>query len=126
LVETSVAFTFALGTNAPDGSLTVPLMDPRKVWAFAATTTVRRTNNTKSNRLMFSLRNNSFENNCCERRDCDDQKIAEWISGIAPMLLARRKPILEVERRTPDCLFATNPFSSGIHPFSWADTPADP
>src|SRR5215469_16403984 len=116
LVETSVAFTFALGTYAPDGSLTVPLMDPRQVWAFAATATARKTTNTKSNRLMFSLRNNSFENNCCERRDCDDQKIAEWISGVALVRLIRRNPILELEKRTPHCLFATNPVSSGIHP----------
>src|SRR6516225_7395220 len=100
-VAISVAFTFALGTNAPDGSLTVPLMDPRQVWAFAATATARKTTNRKSNRLMFSLRNNSFENKCCERRDCDDQKIAEWISAIAPVRLIRRNPILEVERRTP-------------------------
>src|SRR5215472_827178 len=101
LVETSVAFTFALGTNAPDGSLTVPLMDPRQVWAFAATATARKTTNTKSNRLIFSLSHNSFENNCCERRDCDDQKIAECISGIAPVRLIWRNPILEVERKTP-------------------------
>ena len=34
-VAFSVALTLALGTNAPDGSNTVPLMAPRKVCALA-------------------------------------------------------------------------------------------
>src|SRR5690242_9805087 len=49
-VVVSVALTVALGTTPPDGSVTVPLMAPRKVWALAATasenamriTTIRR------------------------------------------------------------------------------------
>src|SRR5215469_13125607 len=36
-VAISVALTVALGTLPPDGSTTVPLMLPRKVWAFTAT-----------------------------------------------------------------------------------------
>src|SRR5215467_3097980 len=36
-VAISVALTAALGTTPPDGSVTVPLIEPRKVWAFAAT-----------------------------------------------------------------------------------------
>src|SRR5215467_5677519 len=36
-VAVSVALTVAFGTTPPDGSVTVPLMVPRKVWAFAAT-----------------------------------------------------------------------------------------
>src|SRR5262249_61094490 len=99
--------------------------DPRQVWAFAATAPVRRTTNTKSNRLIFSLSDNSFENNCCERRDCDDQKIAECISGIAPVRLIRRNPILEVEIRTPTASFLRTRSAQVFTPFLWAGTPAD-
>src|SRR5579859_1072280 len=51
-VATSVALTCAFGTTAPDGSLTVPLMAPRNVWALAAIVTLSRTNKLKSRNLI--------------------------------------------------------------------------
>src|SRR5579859_4391836 len=54
-VATSVALTCAFGTTAPDGSLTVPLMAPRNVWALAAIVTLSRTNKTKSRHLILHL-----------------------------------------------------------------------
>src|SRR5882724_13155386 len=51
-VEDSVAFTAALGTTAPDGSVTVPLMAPRHVWASAATASERTKSITKTRRFI--------------------------------------------------------------------------
>src|SRR6266850_2417261 len=51
-VEFSVAFTVALGTTAPDGSVTIPLMEPRNVWAFAATASERTTRIAKTKRFI--------------------------------------------------------------------------
>src|SRR6266849_3391226 len=48
-VAVSVAFTCAFGTELPDGSVTVPLMAPRNVWAFAAKLKVRITSTTRNN-----------------------------------------------------------------------------
>src|SRR6266436_5858199 len=51
-VADSVAFTAALGTTAPDGSVTVPLMAPRNVWAFAATASERTKRIAKTKRFI--------------------------------------------------------------------------
>src|SRR5882672_4547480 len=51
-VVLSVAFTAALGTTAPEGSVTVPLMAPRNVWAFAATASERTTRIAKTRRFI--------------------------------------------------------------------------
>src|SRR6266481_5210138 len=51
-VVLSVAFTVALGTTAPEGSVTVPLMAPRNVWAFAATASERATRIAKTRRFI--------------------------------------------------------------------------
>src|SRR6266478_598680 len=47
-----VAFTWAFGTTAPEGSTTVPLMEPRNVWAFAATASERTTRIAKTKRFI--------------------------------------------------------------------------
>ncbi len=52
-VVLSVAFTCAFGTELPDGSVTVPLMAPRNVCAFAPTPNVKITNNARNNRLIL-------------------------------------------------------------------------
>src|SRR5260370_33279148 len=52
-VAVSVAFTCAFGTEPPDGSVTVPLMAPRNVCAFAPTPNVKITNNARNNRLIL-------------------------------------------------------------------------
>src|SRR5882724_11696911 len=64
LVADSVAFTVAFGTAAPDGSVTVPLMAPRKVWLFAVTTTTRVRSNTDRHRFIYRFplaRSNSYQ-----------------------------------------------------------------
>src|SRR6267154_1079149 len=48
-VALSVAFTCAFGTELPDGSVTVPLMAPRNVWAFVAKLNVRTTSTARNN-----------------------------------------------------------------------------
>ncbi len=53
LVAVSVAFTWAFGTTAPDGSVTVPLIAPRNVWAFIAAASANITVAAKRKRLMF-------------------------------------------------------------------------
>src|SRR6266571_3542712 len=52
-VAVSVAFTWAFGTTAPDGSVTVPLIAPRNVWAFVAAASANITGAAKRKRLMF-------------------------------------------------------------------------
>src|SRR5215813_3710642 len=52
LVAISVAFTCALGTTAPEGSVTVPLIVPRKVCAFAAMARSRIASTTRNSRFM--------------------------------------------------------------------------
>src|SRR5215472_6805176 len=51
-VATSVALTLAFGTTAPLGSVTEPLIAPRKVWAGAATAMPKNTSSAKSERFM--------------------------------------------------------------------------
>src|SRR6266478_1978387 len=53
-VVLSVAFTAALGTDAPEGSVTVPLIAPRKVCAFAATANDKTTRIAITRRFIFS------------------------------------------------------------------------
>src|SRR5260370_26372419 len=53
LVAVSVAFTWAFGTTAPDGSVTVPLIAPRNVWAFVAAASANITVAARRKRLMF-------------------------------------------------------------------------
>src|SRR6266436_7843680 len=63
-VADSVALTVAFGTAAPDGSVTVPLMAPRKVWLFAVTTTTRVRSNTDRHRFIYRFplaRSNSYQ-----------------------------------------------------------------
>src|SRR6266404_4090304 len=52
-VALSVAFTCAFGTELPDGSVTVPLIAPRNVCAFAATPKVKIITNPRNNRLIL-------------------------------------------------------------------------
>src|SRR5258708_3370719 len=52
-VAVSVAFTWAFGTTAPDGSVTVPLIAPRNVWAFAAAASAKIMVAARRKRLMF-------------------------------------------------------------------------
>src|SRR5882762_4953876 len=51
-VADSVALTWAFGTTAPEGSVTVPLIEPRNVWAFAAAASERTTRITKTKRFI--------------------------------------------------------------------------
>src|SRR5258706_7182825 len=61
LVAVSVAFTAALGTTAPEGSVTVPLIAPRKVCALAGTTHNRTNKSTISKCFIFDfLSDNKF------------------------------------------------------------------
>src|SRR6266404_1272418 len=53
LVATSVAFTVAFGTTAPDGSVTVPLIAPRNVCAFATTPKLKIINTARNNRFIL-------------------------------------------------------------------------
>src|SRR5712671_1971139 len=53
-VALSVAFTAALGTTAPDGSVTVPLIAPRNVCASAATASDKTTRIAKTRRFIIS------------------------------------------------------------------------
>src|SRR5258708_33540146 len=53
-VALSVAFTAALGPDAPDGSDTVPLIAPRNVCAFAATANDKTTRIAKTRRFIKS------------------------------------------------------------------------
>src|SRR5712691_6950788 len=53
LVAVSVAFTWAFVTTAPDGSVTVPLIAPRNVWAFVAAASANITVAARRKRLMF-------------------------------------------------------------------------
>src|SRR5258707_14847636 len=52
-VALSVAFTCAFGTELPDGSVTVPLIAPRNVCAFAATPKVKIITTARNNRLIL-------------------------------------------------------------------------
>src|SRR5712671_5737143 len=52
-VALSVAFTCAFGTELPDGSVTVPLIAPRNVCAFAATPNVKIITTARNNRLIL-------------------------------------------------------------------------
>src|SRR5882762_5225818 len=51
-VADSVALTWAFGTTAPEGSTTVPLIEPRNVWAFAATASDKTTRIAKTARFI--------------------------------------------------------------------------
>src|SRR5437879_8316181 len=53
-----VAFTLAPATTAPDGSVTVPLMAPRNVWAFPATASRASAIKIPSIRLISLLQQN--------------------------------------------------------------------
>src|SRR5579863_9866183 len=53
-VATSVAFTWALGTEPPEGSVTVPLIAPRKVCAFIANPKDKMITTARNNRFMLS------------------------------------------------------------------------
>src|SRR5258708_14591032 len=53
-VELSVAFTCAFGTEAPEGSVTVPLIAPRNVCAFTPTASDKTTRIAKTRRFIFS------------------------------------------------------------------------
>src|SRR6202011_3783561 len=57
-VPVLVAFTLAPATTAPDGSVTVPLMAPRNVWAFPATANRDRATKIPSIRLISLLQQN--------------------------------------------------------------------
>src|SRR5882762_9141834 len=52
-VALSVAFTCAFGTELPDGSVTVPLIAPRNVCAFAVTPKVKIITTARNNRLIL-------------------------------------------------------------------------
>jgi hypothetical protein len=54
-VPTFVAFTPALATTAPDWSVTVPLMAPRKVWLKPATAKKDRTTRIAITRRIVAL-----------------------------------------------------------------------
>src|SRR6267142_2272855 len=76
-VATSVAFTCAFGTELPDGSVTVPLIAPRKVCAFAATPKVKIITTARNNRLILPPPN----------------QFSEKLSAFPPAYLpCRRKP----------------------------------
>src|SRR5216684_4286585 len=66
-VALSVAFTAALGTDAPDGSVTVPLIVPRNVWAFAATASDKTTRIAKTRRFIDEHPPHRDQNNTTRR-----------------------------------------------------------
>src|ERR1700737_2136194 len=57
-VPVLVAFPLAPATTAPDGSVTVPLIAPRNVWAFPATANRARATKIPSVRLISLLQQN--------------------------------------------------------------------
>src|SRR2546427_6532870 len=67
-VVDSVAFTAALGTTLPDGSVTVPLIAPRNVCASAATANDKTTRIANTRRFIIStppLRNRNATDGTC-------------------------------------------------------------
>src|SRR6266851_4334047 len=66
-VADSVAFTWTFGTTAPEGSTTVPLMEPRNVWAFAATASERTTRIAKTRRFIDEHPPHRDQNNTTRR-----------------------------------------------------------
>src|SRR6266436_2768158 len=95
-VALSVAFTCAFGTEPPDGSVTVPLIAPRNVCAFAAAPKLRIITTARNNRLITSTPLNRFSEQLSSLQPASPCRVAARLTS------ANHTPLLKNKNHSPE------------------------